>query len=338
MPSHDGHTCNPHSVLSLPAQRPARLSSPGATGSGARPAADARVAALAERVLRQFVERFVQCHVVVGERGERVHLHQPATDVVRGDWCVGPGGAVGAAHAGDPGLLAGDAPGRAAAPCVRRSRRRCRSATGCRAPRRRRGARRGGSGRDGCAARSANQCVSANRYCVSSRTISMPGTAVAATCTRTASSKLAVTTRPSTPYCSAAQRTMSPGWACSSSAGMEGSVFTASFLPANPTSQIRNVVNSAPVGCAHGVRLSRRARSHRCARPARRRRQHRLAEGRRVAAGRRTGHRGGAHGAGRPGGRGCRRARARLRGGRSRRPPTGDDGHRRSGGQRPGGH
>ena len=44
-------------------------------------------------------------HVVVRPRGERVDLHDPARLVVRDHRCVGAGGAVDAADAGDPGRL-----------------------------------------------------------------------------------------------------------------------------------------------------------------------------------------------------------------------------------------
>ena len=62
--------------------------------TGARPATDRRIAALAERVDRQLVDLGVQRHVVVGPRRQRVDLDEVAIDVVADDRRVGPGRAV----------------------------------------------------------------------------------------------------------------------------------------------------------------------------------------------------------------------------------------------------
>ena len=84
--------CNPHSVLPLPAQRPDRGSSPGGDRSGARPAADRRVAAFGEWVLgQQFARSMYVRHVVVAPRRQRVDLDDVAQQVVAARSACWPG-------------------------------------------------------------------------------------------------------------------------------------------------------------------------------------------------------------------------------------------------------
>ena len=104
--SRRAHTCSPHSVLALPAQRPPRLVLAGGDRTRARPAADRRIPTLAERVDGQLVELGVQRHVVVGPRRQRVDLDEVAIDVVADDRRVGTSRAVDATHARDPRGLA----------------------------------------------------------------------------------------------------------------------------------------------------------------------------------------------------------------------------------------
>ena len=75
-------------------------------GSGARPAADRRVALRRERVLEQLVVVLVPGDVVVGPRRDRVDLHDAAADVEADDRRVHPGRRLDPAQPGHPGLLA----------------------------------------------------------------------------------------------------------------------------------------------------------------------------------------------------------------------------------------
>ena len=101
--------CRPHSFDSgfSHHQRPARTSSPGWIGAGAGLAADRRVAAVVQRVVGHVVGADVVPHVLLGPVGQRIELGHAVGRVVFLHGQLGAGARLGAALAGDPGLLAG---------------------------------------------------------------------------------------------------------------------------------------------------------------------------------------------------------------------------------------
>ena len=100
-----GQAWRPHSVLSRPAQRPARGSSPGATRWVHGLAADRGVAVVHERIDDDVVLGGVVDQLVERPGRERVDLDHPVLLVPVDERRVGPQPRVLAADAGDPGLV-----------------------------------------------------------------------------------------------------------------------------------------------------------------------------------------------------------------------------------------
>src|SRR6266852_4589038 len=108
----DGEGVQPALGLASAAPPPCALGFTGRRGSGARPAADARVALVEQRVIRHPVFPDVAPHLRPTPMREGKHLHdRAALDLMTFDDLVrGPAGRLVLPHRADPGVEPGDRP------------------------------------------------------------------------------------------------------------------------------------------------------------------------------------------------------------------------------------
>ena len=102
--------CRPHSVLTMPAHRPARACSPGANGrvQGQHPIE--REALAGQRVAGKVALGHVGLDVAVGPGGQRVHLDESSTGVPLDDGRARPGRRLVPAQPAHPGRALGEGP------------------------------------------------------------------------------------------------------------------------------------------------------------------------------------------------------------------------------------